>query len=120
MSSQPEYPRLQVERTPEGIVARVEGCRALNEQTTPLVQNQLATLAQGLGAGSLTVDLGGVELLTSIALGMLIGLHRRLRAAGGALRLCGLRESLYEVFEATRLDQLFEIRRQGPAGPAPP
>jgi anti-sigma B factor antagonist len=57
------------------------------------------------------VDLGEVEILTSVALEVLIALRSRLRAAGGQLVLRNLTPGVHEIFQVTRLDQLFDIRQ---------
>jgi anti-sigma B factor antagonist len=51
----------------------------------------------------------GVEHLTSLALGRLIAVHKRLAETGGELRLADIDPRLYEVFSLTRLDRLFQI-----------
>jgi anti-anti-sigma factor len=35
--------------------------------------------------------------------------YRKIHAAGGQLRLCGLKPSIAEVFRTTNLDRLFPI-----------
>src|SRR3954447_17398640 len=99
MASSTEHPRLNVERTPDQTIVRVVGCKSLHEQTTPLLQGQLSTLLDGREGVKLVLDLGGVEYLTSTALGLFISLHKRLRAAGGTLVLSGVREDIFEIFE---------------------
>jgi anti-sigma B factor antagonist len=53
----------------------------------------------------------GVEFLSSAALNKLILVDRKVKQAGGNLRLCCLREEIKEVFTITRLDRLFDIRK---------
>jgi anti-sigma B factor antagonist len=61
-------------------------------------------------ASRIVVDLSRMRFISSMFLGMLVALHRRVVAAQGALRLCGLRSGEQEVFRATRLDTVFDIR----------
>jgi|WetSurMetagenome_2_1015567.scaffolds.fasta_scaffold95940_3 anti-sigma B factor antagonist len=51
----------------------------------------------------------GVHQLTSLALGKLIHIHRRLAASHGELRLADIDPRLYEIFAITHLDRLFKI-----------
>jgi anti-anti-sigma regulatory factor len=44
-------------------------------------------------------------------LGKLVGLHKRVRAAGGELTLLNVAGVVYEVFEVTRLHQFLDVRR---------
>ena len=57
----------------------------------------------------LVLNLSHMRLITSMLLAMLVVVYRRLLAAGGKLKLCGLRDGNFESFEITKLDQLFEI-----------
>ncbi|MSR25429.1 MAG: anti-sigma factor antagonist [Planctomycetaceae bacterium] len=57
----------------------------------------------------LLLDLGNVEFLASAMLDTLCQFYRRIHAAGGQLRLCGMKPSITEVFRTTNLDRLFPI-----------
>jgi anti-sigma B factor antagonist len=51
----------------------------------------------------------GVHHLTSLVLGKVIYLHKRLAGSGGELRLADIAPPLYDVFAITRLDRMFRI-----------
>jgi anti-sigma B factor antagonist len=51
----------------------------------------------------------GVQHLTSLVLGKLIQVHKRLAESGGELRLADIDPHVYEVFAITHLDRLFRI-----------
>ena len=51
----------------------------------------------------------GVKHLTSLVLGRLIHVHKRLAESGGELRLADIHPQLFEIFSITRLDRLFKI-----------
>ena len=51
----------------------------------------------------------GVLHLTSLVLGKLIHVHKRLAVSGGEVRLADIDPRIYEVFSITRLDRLFRI-----------
>ena len=55
------------------------------------------------------IDFAGAGYIDSSGLGALVGLSRRVREAGGELRLSGLNEDLRSLFELTKLDTLFAI-----------
>jgi anti-anti-sigma factor len=88
--------------------------RVWNEETSTAAARQLHELAGQPQAGTLLVDFGGVAYFTSTMLGKLVGLHKRLRAAGSRLVLVNLQPCLHELFRRTRLDCLMDIRH-GPA-----
>jgi len=51
----------------------------------------------------------GVRYLTSLVLGKLIQVHKRLAESGGEMRLADIHPQIQEVFRITHLDRLFEI-----------
>jgi anti-sigma B factor antagonist len=51
----------------------------------------------------------GVQHLTSLVLGKLIHVHKRLAESGGELRLADIEPHIFEVFAITHLDRLFRI-----------
>lgn len=51
----------------------------------------------------------GVEYLTSLVLGKLIQVHKRLAESGGEIRLADIHPQIYEAFRITHLDSLFKI-----------
>lgn len=67
-----------------------------------------ATLAIG-GSLRVVLDMGQVEYLDSRGLNALITLERTLRRRGGDLLLAGMQESLWKLFQQSRLYRLFEI-----------
>ena len=57
---------------------------------------------------ALVLDLSGVTFLDSMALGVLLGGLKRMRALGGQLRVVTPAE-IRRIFEMTMLDELFDI-----------
>jgi anti-sigma B factor antagonist len=76
--------------------------------TAPRLRERLVEVA-GTGDARIVVDLGRVDFLDSTGLGVLVGAHRRLRAAGGSLNLVCPHERLLKIFRITGLDTVFEI-----------
>jgi anti-sigma B factor antagonist len=54
-------------------------------------------------------DFSNVTYLSSSALGMLIGLQRRVVQNEGELKLAGIHPDIMEVFRITKLDTVFDI-----------
>ena len=54
------------------------------------------------------MNLGNLEMLGSAAVGKLIWLNRKVRAAGGQLKMCGMRGRIKELMARLRLDRLFD------------
>jgi anti-anti-sigma factor len=70
---------------------------------------ELAALAAREPRPHLRIDLGGVNLLTSLVLAKLIALNSELRTAGGRLTIANAEPVVREVFKVTKLDTLLEI-----------
>jgi anti-sigma B factor antagonist len=65
--------------------------------------------AVDFGARKILVDFTSTGYIDSSGLGALVSLAKKLREAGGELRLAGLNEDLRTLFELTKLDTLFSI-----------
>jgi anti-sigma B factor antagonist len=61
------------------------------------------------GAPRLVIDLGEVEFIDSVALGVLANAMKRLRSAGGGLAVVSENQQIVRVFEITGLDRLIVI-----------
>jgi anti-anti-sigma factor len=83
----------------------------LNEANAEDLGQELLRLVEGVARPRLRLDLAQVRFLTSTVLGKLVGLHKRVRAAGGELVLLNVAGDVYEVFELTRLHQFLDVRR---------
>ena len=78
------------------------------------VENVIAReLLAGLSGCSwenhLLLNFTHVTYLSSVELGSLVSLHKRIREAGGQLHLFNLSPQLLELFAITRLDTLLQI-----------
>ena len=61
------------------------------------------------GAEDLVLDLTETTFLDSMALGVMLGATKRLRARGGRLRLVVSSQDLRRIFEITLLDRVFPL-----------
>ncbi len=68
-------------------------------------------LQDGLDRGDrrFVLDFSSAAYIDSSGLGALVSVNRKVREAGGDLRLAGLNEDLTALFELTKLDTLFTI-----------
>jgi anti-sigma B factor antagonist len=76
--------------------------------TAPQLREELQRLV-GDGVAGVVVDLSRVDFLDSTGLGVLAGIHRRLRGSEGSLRLVCNHERLLKIFRITGLDSVFDI-----------
>jgi anti-sigma B factor antagonist len=69
----------------------------------------LVQAALDRGDRRLLVDFSRTGYIDSSGLGALVSVSKRIREAGGELRLAGLNDDLRSLFELTKLDTLFTI-----------
>lgn len=94
--------------TVDGAVTVVAVTGDVDMSTAPQLEQRLTELADG-GAHSLVVDLSGVEFLDSSALGVLVGVHKRLAADHGAIKLVCGHPRIERIFAITRLTEVLPI-----------
>jgi len=110
----------RVEQRADDVVVRFTGgSLSLTEGTALVLDGLLRRVAAECGGRELVLDFSNVVFVSSAGLGVLLGLHNRLQAAGGSLVLRDLDDTVYEVFEVTRLTTLFDVRRAAPADRPP-
>jgi anti-anti-sigma factor len=94
-------------------------------QAIHVVQIQSPTLVDGPGLDELKqrtdalrsaqsgidllVDLEGVRMLSSAAIGLLGMMHRQTWGAKGRMKLCNVSPDVMKVFKLTRLDSVFDL-----------
>ena len=71
--------------------------------------DSVETRSVDAGGREVLVDLSRTTFIDSTALGVLIGVVKRLRPEGGELAIVCPEPSLRNVFEVTRLDRAFEL-----------
>ena len=89
-------------------VARIRAEAILNEDQVQAFGQALLALADVPGR-RVILNFLGVHHLSSLALGELIRLHKRLAESGGELCLADIDPRIWEIFAITRLDRLFRI-----------
>ena len=95
-----------LERSDDVLIVTVDGQLVVTNRQE-FKQAILDALEQGMKL--VVVDFTDSGYIDSSGLGALVSLSRRLREAGGDLRLVGLNEDLRTLFELTRLDALFPL-----------
>jgi anti-sigma B factor antagonist len=63
------------------------------------------------GARKILIDFARTGYIDSSGLGVLVSLAKRIRDAGGELRLANIHDELQTLFELTKLDTLFQISK---------
>lgn len=63
--------------------------------------------------GSITLDCGELEYISSAGLGVLLKTQKRLLGEGGKIRLVAVNSHLRDVFKYSGFDRIFEIESGG-------
>ncbi len=93
-------------REQDVVVISVEG-QLIVANRQELKQQVLETL--DTGDRRFVIDFSETGYIDSSGLGVLVSVSKKIREAGGELRLSGLNEDLRMLFELTKLDTLFSI-----------
>lgn len=79
----------------------------LDLEAAPTLRDSLHSTIQS-GGTNLVIDLGGVDVIDSTALGALISGLKAARKNGGNLRIAGPGERVKVMLELTGLDRIFK------------
>jgi anti-sigma B factor antagonist len=111
MSTQPRRRRLEVEDIGDVAVVNFTDKKILDEQNIQVIGEQLFSLVDELGRKKILLNFRNVEYLSSAALGKFITLNKKVNGSAGKLILCNIDPQIYEVFEITKLNKLFNIQK---------
>jgi anti-anti-sigma factor len=111
---------LQVELEGEAAIVHLACTHLLDEQAVTRLRAEFRAFLEKSGARQVTLDMGKVEVVTSVGLATLVSFHRQLRELGGTLGLCGLTPKVAAVFRVSRLHSLFGLNAPPEAPPGEP
>ena len=110
MLAQPSRRRLEVKDGGDVTVVNFIDEKILDESNIHIIGEQLFSLIEE-GRRKFLLNLGNVEYMASTALQKFITVHKKLQSVGGRLVLCNIISEVYEVFEITKLNKLFNIQK---------
>jgi len=96
-------------------VVSFQQTQILDAMTIERMGTTLKQLIATNTSGRFVFDFSHVTYMSSSALGMLIGLQRRILQEQAQLKLCGVRDDIMEVFRITKLDTVFDIYKDAHA-----
>ena len=105
-----EYRRVEIREVGDVTVVRFRDHKIIEDISIQELGQELFQLVEKDHRKKLLLNFTGVDFLSSAALGKLITLDKKVKAAEGALKLCAIRPEIYEVFAITKLNRLFEIK----------
>ena len=103
--------RLEVENIGDVTVVNFVDRKILDEQNIQVIGEQLFSLVDEDGMKKILLNFSNVEHLSEALLGKLISLNKKLHNVGGKLMLCNIAPDIYELFEITKLDKFFGLKK---------
>ena len=91
------------------VIATVTQSSLCEEDNIDQFGVELNQMIEGSGSHWVVIDLQKVTLITSSAVGKLIGLHRNLHRRDGRLALCGVVGMIRNVFQTAKLIDYFHV-----------
>ncbi len=118
MNAQPKRRRLELEVIGDVTVVNFTDKRILDDENIRIIGEQLFSLVEDQGHRKILLNFTNVEYLSSAANGKFITLNNMLGRPDmkGKLVMCGIIPTVYEVFEITRLNKLFNIQKDEQTG----
>ena len=101
--------RIQISESNDVTVVRFVDRKILDEANIQQIGEEITSIIESHPKPKLLISFANVDHLSSAALGTLITISNRVRAAGGQLRLADIDPQIYEVFVITKLNKLFQI-----------
>jgi len=86
---------------------------ALDEINADEFSRAVHTLVDELKPTELLFDFGAVTFISSITLGVLLSVRKKLLATGATLTLYDLRPEVFEIFQITHLASIFHVPPPG-------
>jgi anti-sigma B factor antagonist len=83
--------------------------KVIDQRNINQIGAELMEMVETGGVLKMLINMSNVRYLSSAVLGKLISLHKALRTRTGILKLCNVGDPIYEVFEITRLNQVFDM-----------
>ena len=105
------YRRVEINEVGDVTVVHFRDQKIIEDLRIQELGQELFQLVETEKRKKLVLSFTSVDFLSSAALGKLITLDKKVKANSGHLKLCNIRPEIYEVFAITKLNRLFDIRR---------
>ena len=107
----PKDAMLNIQKQNDVAVVSFATSRILDQSNVQQLGEEFDALVDTYNLGKIVVNFVGVSYMSSAVMGKLVSLLKKVQAAGGKLKLCGIEESIYEIFAIMRFDKMFDIRK---------
>jgi len=80
----------------------------LNKQTAGQFVEEIGALVDG-GVKKIIIDCSKLNFITSYGIGVILRLHKKLRSAGGDIKIAAVPSKIIEVLNVMKLTKIFDI-----------
>ncbi len=102
-------PRISVEYAKKATVVTFTDEKILEDKDIRALEDSILSVVEQIGPIKLILDFCNVKFLSSMVLGLLIRISKRVYENEGKLALCNISDKIYEIFKITRLTNIFDI-----------
>jgi len=105
----PKDSMLSVQKQNDVAVVSFATSRILDQSNVQQLGDEFDALVEKYKLTKIVVNFRGVTYMSSAVMGKLVSLLKKVKASGGRLKLCGIEDSIYEIFQIMRFDKMFKI-----------
>jgi anti-anti-sigma factor len=100
---------LEISQQDDVAVVSFRTSRILDQSNVQQLGDELDELISKHKFKKIVLNFNRIHYMSSAVMGKLVGLQKKVQAQNGDLRLCNISDSIYEIFEIMRFDELFDI-----------
>jgi anti-sigma B factor antagonist len=108
--SSPSSSTLLVQRMDDVRIIEFTDTAILDQGRIEQIHQELLAIV-AVGVPKIILSFENVQHISSAMLGVLMSLHKQIKAAGGEMRLAAISKNIAEVFKLTKLDKMLKIYR---------
>jgi anti-sigma B factor antagonist len=100
---------LRIQKQDQVAIVSFVTSRILDQSNVQQLGEEFDSLVDQFHFDKVVLNFENVSYMSSAVMGKLVALLKKVKAAGGRLKLCNIEEGIYEIFEIMRFDKMFEI-----------
>ena len=99
---------MEIKTTESGDVSVLEIQGHLDTNTSPEAEASINALIEG-GTSKILINFAALEYISSAGLRVLLATAKKLKAAGGDLKICSLNDTVQEVFDISGFSSILAV-----------
>ena len=107
----PEMTSLLQSVSEDVIILDFEQTKILHQDAVDTIGAELQNIARTTEMKKIVVDMNRIELMTSSMIGQFVSFHKQCQARGINISFCNLTKQIKELFKITKLDTMFQIKK---------